>query len=279
VQVLILANPADASGSTSATNLNILVSLRQGSLAPGRIKLALEDSSQGSTINALSQYSSGPTIQGHPSATGAMAVGAAFFPDTPRCGESPAVLEYFSSQGGDPILFSSAGVRLGTPQIRVKPDIVGPDGVNTTFFGYPIADSGETDSSNVSQCANNSSYPSYFGTSAATPHLAGVAALMQQANGALTPTQIYMALRSSASPMGNTSPNDLSGWGFVQADMALAAAGGPVSSSSSSSSSGGSSSGGSSSGGSGKGGGGGLDVLTLLALAGVLLARRVRPQG
>jgi hypothetical protein len=263
VQVLILANPADASGSTNATSLNVLVSLSSGSLPPGRIKLVVEDSSQGSTINELSQYSSGPTIQGHPSATGAMAVGAAFFPETPRCGPSPAVLEYFSSQGGDPILFSSAGARLATPQIRTKPDIVGPDGVNTTFFGYPIADSGQSDNSTVTQCANNSSYPSYFGTSAATPHLAGVAALMLQANRALTPTTIYAAMRSSASPMGSPSPNDFSGSGFVQADMALAAAGGPVSSSSSSSS--------------GKGGGGAVDVLTLLALTGVLLLRRARP--
>jgi uncharacterized membrane protein YgcG len=289
VQVLILANPANAANSTQPTNLSVYVSLAAGSQPPGRIKLAIEDSSQGSTINALLQYSSGPTIQGHPAAAGAMAVGAAFFAQTPRCRTSPAVLEYFSSQGGDPILFSTSGARMGTPIVRTKPDIVGPDGVNTTFFGYPLAVSGQSDSSGVSECQNNANYPSYFGTSAATPHLAAVAALMMQANPALTPTQIYTYLRNSASPMpvGTISPNDFSGWGFVQADMALAAAGGPSSSSSSSSSSSGgssssssssgsSSSGGDSGSGSSKGGGGAFDALSLVSLVALALARRRR---
>jgi hypothetical protein len=66
-------------------------------------------------------------------------------------------------------------------------------------------------------------------------------------------------------PVGGISPNDYSGWGFVQADAALTAAGGPSSSS-----------GGSSFGGSSKGGGGGFDVLSLMALAGLALARRRR---
>jgi hypothetical protein len=109
---------------------------------------------------------------------------------------------------------------------------------------------------------------------------------MMQANSALTPTQIYGDLRSSASPMpvGTVSPNNYSGWGFVQADMALAAAGGPSSSSSSSSggsstSSGGSTSssgGDSGSGGSSKGGGGAFDVFALMSLAALALARRGR---
>jgi hypothetical protein len=271
VQVLVLANPADAAGNTGPTGLALLVSLANGSPAPGRIKLVVEDNGQGSTINGPAQYSSGPTIQGHPSAAGAMAVGAAFFADTPLCGTSPAVLESFSSQGGDPILFSSAGVRLGTPIIRTKPDFVGPDGVNTTFFGAPLSDyKGTVDNSTVTQCQNNANYPNYFGTSAATPHAAGAAALMMQANSALTPTQIYDVLQTSALPMGNTTPNDFSGWGFMQADLALSKAGGPSSSSSSSSS------GGSGSSGSSSGGGGGVDPLSLVALAGLLIARRRR---
>ncbi|HXN10579.1 MAG TPA: hypothetical protein VN859_05000, partial [Steroidobacteraceae bacterium] len=84
-----------------------------------------------------------------------------------------------------------------------------------------------------------------------------IAALMLQTNSALTPAQIYTALRSTASPMGASSPNAYSGWGFVQADMAYAAATGTGSSSGSSSSGGG---------GTGKGGGGGFDLLSLLVL-------------
>ena len=66
-----------------------------------------------------------------------------------------------------------------------------------------------------------SSYPNFFGTSAATPHAAGIAALMLQANPAATPTQIYASLRSSALPMSTSTPNFSSGYGFIQADTAL----------------------------------------------------------
>jgi hypothetical protein len=52
--------------------------------------------------------------------------------------------------------------------------------------------------------------------------VASIAALMRQANGALTPTQIYAALRSSAAPMSGNTPNFNSGYGFVQAAAALA---------------------------------------------------------
>ena len=257
VQVLIVANPANAAGNSGTAHLNLLVGLAPGSTAPHRIKLVVEDDGQGSAIAALPSYSTGPTIQGHPSAAGAMAIGAAFFPHTPRCGASPATLETYSSEGGEPILFSTSGARLATPIIRTKPDVVAPDGVNTTFFGYPLADSGQSDGSAVTQCQNNANYPSFFGTSAATPHAAAIAALMLQTNSALTPAQIYTALRSTASPMGASSPNAYSGWGFVQADMAYAAATGTGSSSGSSSSGGG---------GTGKGGGGGFDLLSLLVL-------------
>jgi hypothetical protein len=78
------------------------------------------------------------------------------------------------------------------------------------------------------QCANNASYPNFFGTSAATPHAAGVAALMLQVNPSVTPAQIYANLQSSASAMG-TVPNPgggvynfEAGYGFIQAEAAVA---------------------------------------------------------
>jgi len=74
----------------------------------------------------------------------------------------------------------------------------------------------------ISECQNNPKYPNFFGTSAATPHAASIAALMLQANAADTPTQIYAALRDSALPMSGTTPNFNSGYGFIQADAALA---------------------------------------------------------
>jgi subtilisin family serine protease len=163
-------------------------------------------------------------LQGHPGAAGAAAVGASFFAQTPRCGTTAvAVLEPYSSAGGDPILFDTSGKRLApAPPPRQKPDFVGPDGVNTSYFGFPLAGSSFTDTSAVPECQNDATYNNFFGTSAATPHAAAVAALMLQANSALTPAQIYGALRSTALPMGNGQPDYLNGAGFIQADAALA---------------------------------------------------------
>ena len=152
-------------------------------------------------------------------ATGAAAVGAAAFYSTPRCGTNSAVLEYYSSVGGDPILFDKSGNRLATPLVRQKPNFVAPDGGNDTFLGFK--DTGDT--SSVAQCANNASYPNFFGTSAAAPHAASLAALMFQANSSLTPAQIYTAMQSTASAMGSqNTPNFSSGYGFIQADAAVA---------------------------------------------------------
>jgi len=219
-QVMIVANPANASGNTNAETLNLVVGLADGTAAPGRIKVAVEDDGAGSTINAFQTNSA--TLQGHPGASGAAAVGAAFYFDAPACGTTPATLESYSSEGGAPILFDTVGTRLAIPLVRQKPDFVGPDGGNDTFLGYTLASQQITVNTTIAACQNNASFPNFFGTSAAAPHAASIAALMLQANPAATPTQIYQALRNSALPMATPSPNVDSGYGFVQADAAFA---------------------------------------------------------
>jgi hypothetical protein len=220
VQVLILGNPANAGGNTTSQQVKLVIGLVSGSPTPGRIKLVVADDGAGSTIDSFDTHS--PTLQGHPGAAGAAAVAAAFFAQTPRCGTSPAVLERYSAEGGEPILFDTAGTRLATPQVRQKPDFTAPDGVNTSYFGFPLSDSGTTDDSTVSACQNDAIYLNFFGTSAATPHAAAVAALALQAIPTLTPTQIYDALHTTATAMGNPSPNYESGYGFIDAEAALA---------------------------------------------------------
>jgi hypothetical protein len=165
------------------------------------------------TINEFNTRSS--TLYGHNNAAGAAAVGAAFYSETPEFGVSPPLLEPFSSAGPTPILFNTAGNRLAIPQMRLKPEIVAPDGTNTTFFipGRDVEPDG---------------FPNFFGTSAAAPHAAAVAALLRQAFPTLSPAQVYTLLESTAIDMGPPGFDNDSGFGLIQADAALLLAAVPV---------------------------------------------------
>ena len=70
-----------------------------------------------------------------------------------------------------------------------------------------------------------SDYASFDGTSMATPHVAGVVALIKSANKRLTPAQVRTILTSTAKAM---TPNDTNqyGSGLVQADAAVRRAAG-----------------------------------------------------
>ena len=235
VQYLLIGNPASANAYTAAENVTITIGLVSGTV-PGRVKFALEDDGAGSKITS-SLAPGSPTLQGHPGAAGAAAVGAAFYFQTPLCGSTPAILEPYSSVGGDPILFSSSGVRLtgAAIQVRNKPDFVAPDGVNNTMLGATINQSIDSDNmtlfdavnaTSITGCQDNENFPSFFGTSAAAPHAAAAAALMLQANPALTPTQIITAMQSTAAAMATTTGGayDYSdGHGFLDINAAVAA--------------------------------------------------------
>jgi hypothetical protein len=219
VQILIVSNPANAAAATDPETISVSIGLADGTTAPGRVKLVVGGGGLKVVFNNSNAYVKNPTLQGHPGAAGAAAVGAAAFYNTPGCGTAPTVLERYSSQGGSPILFDKSGNRLATPIVRSKPNFVGPDGGNNTFLGFQIPASQDT--STVTQCANSANYPNFFGTSAAAPHAAAIAALMLQANSSTTPAQIYTALQTTALPMTNTTA-DFAGSGFIQADAALA---------------------------------------------------------
>jgi len=172
---------------------------------PGRIKLIAFRS--GFTFDEHNTASG--TSVGHANAAGASSVGAAFWGSTPEFGVTPPVLESFSSAGGVPILFDTAGNLLGAPEVRQTPDLVAPDGGNTTFFG---TDTG----------FDADAFPNFFGTSAAAPHAAAVAALLLDAhNGALTPAQVYSALEDTAVDMLGAGYDLDSGHGLINAFATL----------------------------------------------------------
>ena len=170
--------------------------------APGRIKYVYFGDV---TINEYATSSG--TIYGHPNAASAQAVGAARYTQTPAFGENPPLLEYFSSAGGTPILFDITGAAVNL--MRQKPEIVAPDGGDTTFF-YPGND------------YEPNGFPNFFGTSAAAPHAAGVAALLLDRDTTLTPDDLYTTLQGSALDMAAAGIDNDSGHGLIQADTALA---------------------------------------------------------
>ncbi len=162
--------------TTNGTQFDVLITSAGGPL-PGTIKYV--DFGVGVAFNEYLTNST--TLYGHANAQNANALGAASFLSTPAFGINPPVVENFSALGGTPIMFDGAGNPLGTPVVRQKPSFVGPDGGNTTFFGTDIA--GDADA-----------FPNFFGTSAAAPHVAGLAALMLDAAPSLTPAQIGQLL-------------------------------------------------------------------------------------
>jgi subtilisin family serine protease len=162
------------------------------------------------------------TATGHAAAVGAASMGASYFRANQIC--LPATypnytLEDYSSSGGTPILFDAEGNRLAAPVVRQKPDFVAPDGGNTTFFFSPLG----ARTSSIPACVNLDGTYNFFGTSAAAPHAAGVAALLLQAQPKATPAQIFKALSSTAIDMGAPGVDFDTGAGFIQADAALTA--------------------------------------------------------
>jgi subtilisin family serine protease len=91
--------------------------------------------------------------------------------------------------------FSSRGP---TADDRVKPDLVGPDGVTTASYdGSP-----------------------FFGSSAATPHVAGAAALILHANPNMSLSSLRRALEEAVNSLGRRGKSNETGFGLVDLDRA-----------------------------------------------------------
>lgn len=188
----------------SSHNYNILIVNRNGGPNPTDMKwIAIQDSNF--TVNTFATNSS--TSWGHENSATGFTVGAANFNKTPAFGTNPAVKDSYSSVGGMPVYFDTAGNLLATPSVRQHPDVIAPDGAATAVTG-------------------TTEFALFSGTSAATPAAAAVGALMLQAHPSDTPVQIYSAMRTSAAPMQTPVPNFNTGYGLLQAPGAVFALGG-----------------------------------------------------
>ena len=148
-------------------------------------------------------------IFGHPAAPGVLAT-AAFDWKTPN------TIESFSSHGPSSIISPSdatISTRAAITELRQKPEFSAPDGVSTTVPGFTT----------------------FFGTSAAAPHAAAVAALVLEAieftesNATLGDTtiakrqvvEVKNALTSTAVDLGQPGFDNISGFGRINAFAAV----------------------------------------------------------
>ncbi|MFH1138873.1 MAG: S8 family serine peptidase [Pseudomonadota bacterium] len=148
----------------------------------------------------------GPSISGHAGSADALSIAAVPYnnPDAP---------EPFTAHGDftvylGPVSDSTPAEVLPEPQVRHKPDLAASDGVANTFFGH--------DDNGVWR---------FFGTSAAAPHAAAVAALMVEKNRRegrpdLTQADVEKFMKGSATPIPGGGPT-ITGAGLLDAAAAI----------------------------------------------------------
>lgn len=176
------------------------------------------------SADGLKAYSTPGAVVGHSSARTAFAVaaapaGAAFGrplePGDPAnpAGPFPAAFsgaskaERFSSDGPRRMFYEADGTPI-TPgnvsstggEVRGKPEITAADGVRTSVSGFDP----------------------FFGTSAAAPHAAGIAALVLSGNPGLSSSDVRDAFLNTAVDIEAPGTDNLTGAGVVLADKVLA---------------------------------------------------------
>lgn len=175
--------------------------------------LHLATNTSSPTQAALSVNTNG-AIWGHSAAANAYGVGAVSAKDRSNLFTTGAQnsVDKFSSDGPRRIFYKPDGTPI-TPgnflstggTVRQKPDIAAANGSKTTL-------------------PSDSGLNPFFGTSAAAPHAAGVAALLKSFKPSLTPRQIRAILTKTALDIEASGFDENSGYGIVMANRALAGA-------------------------------------------------------
>lgn len=103
----------------------------------------------------------------------------------------------------NPLVITSFSSRGPTADNRIKPDIVGPG----QYVRVPVLGSDE--------------YRGISGTSFSTPLIAGLCALLYEANPSWTPQELFDAVKSTAIDLGVDGPDNTYGWGIPDAVSAV----------------------------------------------------------
>ena len=127
------------------------------------------------------------SIFGHAAVPGVLAAAAVYW-------NTPGTIEDFSSRGPSTILFPASATRQ-------KPDVAATDGVSITGAG------------GFGSCLAGNCW--FFGTSAASPHVAGVAALLM--SGGATANAAATALKQGAVDLGAAGTDTTYGAGRIDA--------------------------------------------------------------
>ena len=190
--------------SVSETGSVDLVVARYAGTATPRLKFL----SLGSGLTAV-EYPTGsggdvvgPTIFGHNASRSGATVAAIPY-------NNASTLESYSSRGPatycwGPVVGTTPAAPLSSCETATV-DMSATDGVANSFFG-------------------GGSPNRFYGTSAAAPHAAAIAALVLQQRPCLAPAQVLAAMKTTAQPVGAFGADDI-GAGRLDADAAIGAAG------------------------------------------------------